>query len=100
MARASLPAQTAGSYSIGNERPARPDLSFRIRLTRKGRARRFAKRFRLSASTITLSVPARPCSGRVGVRVMRPLGGIDIRDLLDGQYSSPVRVIGFNTAEG
>jgi hypothetical protein len=38
---------------------------------------------------------------------MRPSGGIDntelgtvIRDLLDGQYSSPVRVIGFNTAEG
>lgn len=23
-----------------------------------------------------------------------------IRDLLDGQYSSPVRIVGFNTAEG
>jgi len=26
--------------------------------------------------------------------------GTVIRDLLDGQYSGPVRVIGFNTAEG
>ena len=25
---------------------------------------------------------------------------IVIRDLLDGQYSNPVRVVGFNTAEG